>query len=82
MKAISRRLSAATPPESKMKHIASQRDASAQRASARKIGLFAGIPSGCASFRTLPGGVANAQPPANRGDASGIESIALSNLGK
>ena len=77
MKSISRRLSAATPPEPSIKHIASQRDASPQRAISRYIGSFSDIPPGCGPFRTLPGGVADAQPPANRGDASGIGSVAL-----
>ena len=81
MKASSRRLSAATPPETNIKQIASQWDASPNWARRRRMGVFADIPSGCGPFRKHPGGVADAQPPANRGDASGIESVAVGDLG-
>ncbi len=58
MPAISRRLSAATPPEVSRKHKASQRDASARWVRHRRFGSLAGIPSGGGSFWTYFGGVA------------------------
>ena len=58
MKAISRRLSAATPPEPHANQNASQRDASTHREGRRTLGPLAGIPSGCDSFSAYPGGVA------------------------
>jgi hypothetical protein len=43
--------------------------------------VHAGIPSGCGPFAADPGGIAGAQPPANRCDASGIESFIFCGLG-
>jgi hypothetical protein len=80
MKAISRRLSAATPPEPHANKNASQRDASMQWQRCRICGQFAGIPSGCGCFGAHSGGVAGAQPPANCCDASGIRSFTLREL--
>jgi hypothetical protein len=77
MKAISRRLSAATPPEPHANKNASQRDASTQPERCLTPGPLAGIPLGCGCFRAHSGGVAVAQPPANCCDASGIGSVAL-----
>jgi hypothetical protein len=76
MKAISRRLSAATPPESRIKDAASQRDASTSLDTLSEARMVhAGIPSGCRPFAADTGGFAGAQPPANRYDASGIGSV-------
>jgi hypothetical protein len=83
MKAISRRLSAATPPEPHANQNASQRDASLRRVRRGRIGSIgplAGIPSGCGSFSAYTGGVAGAQPPANRCDASGIKFLVFSDM--
>ena len=54
MKAISRRLSAATPPEPHANQIASQRDASIHGQRCRTLGPLAGIPSGCDPFGAYP----------------------------
>jgi hypothetical protein len=81
MKAISRRLSAATPPESRSKDAASRRDASTSLdTSSEARMLHAGIPSGCRPCAADTGGIACAQPPANRCDASGIGSLILCGL--
>ena len=83
MKAISLRLSAATPQEPHANRNASQRDASIHRERFLALGALAGIPSGCA----LIGGVFRscrcAKPPAciNRCDAPGIRFVTLNNLG-
>jgi hypothetical protein len=78
MKAISRRLSAATPPEPHANQNASQRDASMHWERCRTRGPLAGIPSGCDSFRwRILRWCRCAQPPANRCDASGIRSVAF-----
>jgi hypothetical protein len=58
MKAISRQLSEATPPEQYANQNASQRDASMQRERRRTLGPLAGIPSGCGSSGAYSGGVA------------------------
>jgi hypothetical protein len=43
--------------------------------------VHAGIPSGCGPLTADTGGIAYAQPPANRCDASGIGSVILCDLG-
>jgi hypothetical protein len=77
MKAISRRLSAATPPEPHANKNASHRDASMHWQSCRTRGQLAGIPSGCGCFGAHSGAVAVAQPTYNCCDASGIGAVAL-----
>ena len=54
MKAISLRLSAATPQEPHANQNASQRDASIHRERCRALGALAGIPSGCAFIGRIP----------------------------
>ena len=81
MKALSRRLSGATPPETSRTRAASQRDARLQWAFRSEFGSFAGIPSGCGYFGAYSGGIAGAQPPANRLDACGIGPDILADSG-
>ena len=54
MKAISLRLSAATPQEPHPNQNASQRDASIHRERFRSLGALAGIPLGCAFIGRIP----------------------------
>jgi hypothetical protein len=82
MKAISRRLSVATPPETNPKHNASHRDASLRRVRGGTLGVLASILSGCSFFEIYSGGIRFARPPANRGDASGIGSVTAEDLGR
>ncbi len=79
IKAISRRLSVAIPPETGRKYNASQRDASLRSMLHLALALVAGIPSGRCSLAVYSGGVAGAQPP-NGFDASGIAWGALAGL--
>jgi hypothetical protein len=72
MKAISRRLSVATPPETNPKHNASHRDASLRRVRGGTLGVLAGILSGCSFLKFIPVAFASldhrliaAMPPAS-----------------
>ena len=60
---MSRRLSAATPPESRINVAAYRGDAGTWLDTSSKFRIvYAGIPSGCSSFEADTGGIANAQP--------------------